>query len=492
MSISFSLIPSLLRTPGRYVEFDSSRAIRGLPGIPFKVLMIGQKLSAGTQAVNTLVRVGSADVARTLFGEGSMLHAMAVRYFANNATNELWAIALADGGGAAAAAGDITFSGSATSAGTLYLYVAGRRITVAITAAMANSAIATAVAAAVTAVTDLPVTAAVDGGDPTQVNFTARHAGVAGNSIDIRLNYYDGGEALPPGQGATITPMAAGSVNPDVTAAVTAMGDEWFNVIAMPYTDTTALNALEVELASRWGPMRAIEGQAIAAHVAAHGALLTLGNGRNSPHTSIMGVYGSPTPPWEWAGALAGVAAFYAQQDPARPFQTLPLVGVLAPPEGDRFTQSERNLLLLDGIATFTVDLDGTVRIDRLITTYQTNAAGAPDPSYLDANTLFTLGYLRYTFRNHFATRYPRHKVGDDGNRFGAGQAIITPKIGRAECITLFRQWEERALVENVDQFKADLVVERNADDRNRLDFLLPPDLVNQLVVVGAQIQFRL
>jgi hypothetical protein len=38
---------------------------------------------------------------------------------------------------------------------------------------------------------------------------------------------------------------------------------------------------------------------------------------------------------------------------------------------------------------------------------------------------------------------------------------------------------EELGLVENFDQFKTDLVVERNASDPNRLDFLLPPDIIN-------------
>jgi phage tail sheath gpL-like len=51
---------------------------------------------------------------------------------------------------------------------------------------------------------------------------------------------------------------------------------------------------------------------------------------------------------------------------------------------------------------------------------------------------------------------------------------------------------ETLGLVENIEQFKTDLIVERNVQDPNRLDFLLPPDLVNQFIVGAAQIQFRL
>ena len=59
-------------------------------------------------------------------------------------------------------------------------------------------------------------------------------------------------------------------------------------------------------------------------------------------------------------------------------------------------------------------------------------------------------------------------------------------------AIAKFRQWEEQGLVEGIDQFKADLIVERNISDVNRLDFMLPPDLINQLRVTGVKIGFLL
>ena len=89
-------------------------------------------------------------------------------------------------------------------------------------------------------------------------------------------------------------------------------------------------------------------------------------------------------------------------------------------------------------------------------------------------------------------SKYSRHKLANDGTRFGPGQQVITPKIGRAEAVALFAEWEDAAWVEGLEQFKRDLIVERNAADPNRLDFLLPPDLINQLRVVGCQIQFLL
>ena len=46
--------------------------------------------------------------------------------------------------------------------------------------------------------------------------------------------------------------------------------------------------------------------------------------------------------------------------------------------------------------------------------------------------------------------------------------------------------------INGLDQFKADLVVERNAQNPNRLDFLLPVNLVNQFLQAGVKLGFIL
>ena len=68
----------------------------------------------------------------------------------------------------------------------------------------------------------------------------------------------------------------------------------------------------------------------------------------------------------------------------------------------------------------------------------------------------------------------------------------MTPSIIRAEIIALYAKLEKKAIVENADLFAKFLIVERNEDDPNRVDVLLPPDLVNQLRVFAVLNQFRL
>lgn len=68
----------------------------------------------------------------------------------------------------------------------------------------------------------------------------------------------------------------------------------------------------------------------------------------------------------------------------------------------------------------------------------------------------------------------------------------MTPSIIRGELIAMYTKLEEKAIVENADLFAKYLIVERNKDDPNRVDVLLPPDLVNQLRVFAVLAQFRL
>jgi phage tail sheath gpL-like len=490
VTISFNNIPSTTRTPSTLAEFDSSRASSGPALLAFRALIIGQKIAAGTAGTNTIVRCANSEQAAGLAGRGSLLHRQAIAWFNVNKSTELYLGVLADNGSGVAATKTLTFTGTATATGTLNLYIGGERVQVAVTSGDINTVVAAAANAAINLLTNLPVTAGVASG---VVTLTARNKGVAGQDLDVRANYNDG-ETTPAGVTLAIANVVAGVTNPVLTTLISAMGDTWYNVIAHPYYDSTSLTALETELSSRFGPTRMIDGVAFTSSPGTQSALGTLGDSRNSPHSCIVAAPGeSPvTQPAEFAAAVAAAAALSAAADPARPFQTLALPGVKAPAEADLFTVSERDLELHDGISTSKVAPGGVVQIERLVTTFQTNAAGGADTAYLDATTMFTLAYLRYAWRAQILARYPRHKVAADGTRFGAGQAVVTPRTMKAEALLWFRAMEELGLVEDFAQFKTDLVIERNASDANRVDALLSPNLINQLVVTATKFQFIL
>jgi len=204
-----------------------------------------------------------------------------------------------------------------------------------------------------------------------------------------------------------------------------------------------------------------------------------------------MGTNTSPQPPYIWAAVDAIVGAASLSIDPARPLQTLKLTGIMAPAIDIRWDNSERNTLLYDGVATYTVGSDGSVYIERQITMYQQNAASIADDSYLDINTPETLERYRFEQRSLFLQKYPRHKLAEDDARVGAGQAVMQPKIAKLELLGLYRELEEKAWVQDYEGYKASIVVEINANNPSRLDVLDQPKLVGQYRTHAQKVQFR-
>ncbi len=490
MSLAFNLIPINVRTPGQYLEFDNSQAVQGLPTQPSKVLVLGQRLAGSTVAAAIPRRIYTAGSADPYFGHGSMLATMIAAFKAANPLTEIWAIALDDNPAGAAAVGSLAFAGSApTETGSLYLYIGGRRVVCAIASGTSASAIATAVVAAINADKFHGCTAAVDGTVNTKVNITYNHKGLCGNSLDLRINY-NFGEVLPAGTACAITAMAGGTANPDITVAIAQMAGATYATIVNPWTDATSLTAIETELAARWGPMVQREGQAISAISGSVGAMVNIGITRNCPQECIVGAAKSPTAPWIVASVVAAVDA--SEPDPARPRQTLVLPGVLPAWPGDRLGEPESESLLNSGIATLQVNAGSQVMIQRLITTYQLNASGFPDISYLDIETMRTLAYLRYSVRARIAARFPRHKLADDGTPVAPGQYVATPSLIKMELLHLAREWIDAGLMEDFDAYKAAILVVRNDSDPNRVDAILPPNVVNQFRVFAGSVQFIL
>lgn len=392
------------------------------------------------------------------------------------------------------ATGTIVLAGTATAAGTLSVWIAGQRVQIAVATGDTAAATATALAAAINAATDLPVTAAAVTGT---VTLTSRWKGETGNDITIIPNYRGamGGERTPAGLTVTTTAMASGTSAPTLTTALAALGDELFDFIIMPFTDTASLDALKTEMndtTGRWSYLRQIFGHVYAAKRGTLATLTTFGAARNDQHTTVASMEANvPTPCWEFAAAFGSRNAVFLKIDPARPTQTGQLTNVLPPQAGQTFTATERQSLLNTGMATCVVQ-SGVVQIERAITTYQKNLWGQSDPSYLDSETMFTSAYVLRYLRQRITSKYPRHKLANDNTRFGAGAAILTPNIVKAELIAAYRELEALGIVENGDAFKDGLIVERPSTDPNRLDILFAPDYVNQLRVFAVLNQFRL
>lgn len=491
MSVSFPTIPSDLRVPLFSAEMDNSEA--NTMQDSGSSLLIGFALTGSPIAKNKLTMMPSAALAGKVAGRGSQLARMVAKYRAVDPFGELWVIAVDEPEGETAN-GTVTLTGNAQSSGTLNLYIGEVRVQAAVVTGDAPAAVAATLAAAVNANADLPVTAVAAAG---VVTLAARHKGLSGNSIPLALNYYGtiGSETTPDGVNVVIAAMADGTGSPALGATVAAMGDEPFDFIGTPFSDSASLATLALEMndsSGRWGYARQLYGHVYTAKIGTLSDLVAFGDTLNNQHITVAGYEPAvQTAADELVALRTARNAVFIRNDPARPTQTGELTGALPAPAGSRFTLTEQQSLLKHGIATAYAE-GGVLRIQRDITTYQKNAYGVADNSYLDSETLHTSAYVIRQLKSIITSKYARHKLANDGTRFGPGQAIVTPAVLKGEMCASYRTMERAGIVENFELFKQHLVVERNVSDPTRVDVLFPPDYVNQLRVFALLNQFRL
>jgi len=480
------------KVPGTYSEVDNSQALQGAQAGQFKSVLIGQKTSGGTATANTFTQVFSAPEGQLLAGAGSILDEMIHAWFENNPTTPVYIVALDDDGGATAATKTLTFTNNATANGTVYLYINGKLTRIGVTSGDTPTDIATAVAAAVTADVSLPYTAGSSAG---VVTLTAKNGGTLGNDIDVRVNL-NTGEELPESVDLAIVVGVTGATDPDITDAINAVPDDVINLWVNSLTDSTSLAALVAELDNRRSETMQIDGHAL--QVAPQDTVantVTFGNALNSEHLTVFdGGVDAPTPPYILAAMIGGQHALSASVDPARPFTTLEIEGAIGDTLTNKRSITDRDSLLNAGISTTKIDDNGTVRIERSITTYKTNGAGAIDLSYLNTNTMLQLSYYRLTYINWMQSRFPRHKLADNGFQGGAGQPIVTPNYIQAAAIAHFDELARQGITDSSgrDDFIDNSTFVRDLSNRSLVSAVVAPKLIGQYYQLFTEIQFRL
>lgn len=488
--MNFNSIPSDIRVPLFYAEVDNSQANSATSSMP-RLIVAQVNDDSTAQEIGQLTLVSSLGLAKSIGGVGSMLAEMYGVFRRIDPVGEIWCLPVKGTG--AKATGKITITGAATESGLLNLYVAGSRVRAVVPSGATPTVAAAALAEAINTA-GLSVSAVAAAG---VVTLLCKWSGDSGNDISLQLNRLgrNDGEATPAGLVVTLTAMATGAGSPEVAQVLAALGDEPFEFICSPWTDATTLNAWKEfmdDSTGRWSWAKQLYGHVYTAKRGTLGQLVAFGVTRNDQHVTNHGFeVGCPDPFWRVAAAFAARTAVFISADPARPTQSGELNGIMPAPAGARFMLPERQSLLTHGVATAYYG-GGAVRIERGVTSYRVNAFDQPDDSYLDSETLHQSAFVIKHLKGLITSKYGRHKLANEGTRFGAGQAIVTPIVIRGELIGAYYALERLGIVENADAFAAHLIVERSSENPNRLNILFPPDLVNQLRIFALQYQFRL
>ena len=468
-NISFETIPSSIRVPGRYIEFNTKLAVRTLPTNAQKVLLIAQQLPTATIKPLTPVQVFSDGEAANLFGAGSWAHLLTRQAIRNNQYLDLSVIGVEDDAAGIKAVGDLTISGAAGSSGQVIVNIGLEDYRVSVTTKESTTSIMDRLIEVLNNDPDSPVIAAKT---ENKITLTAKHAGEIGNEITISARTTSRDLIV------SSNPMANGEGNPKIAKALAEVAGKHYHIIISPFSDDPNLQVLSEHIEN---VSNAIEKRGAIGVCAWKGSLstgTTQASKLNDGRITMAWYRNAPVTNGMIAAGYGAVIAF--EEDPARPLNTLEIKGLGITQENDWPMFTEQNNALYNGITPLTV-VNNRVQILRAISTYTKNVTGTDDPALLDITTIRTLDYTRKAVDERMALRFPRNKLLNK-----------TPPKVRSEILDVLYKMEDLEILEEVSANQKKLIVERSLQDPNGLNAAIPADVVNGLHVFAARIDLYL
>ncbi len=458
-----------------------------------RLLLIGHKTSAGSAALDVPVMCSTTLEARQLFGAGSMLDDM-VRLARKNApAQEIWCLPVTETG--TAEVRTLTISSVPAAGGVGVIEIAGEPIAITIAAGDDKNAVAAALAATVNAYynpfseASLPYTASAAA---AVVTLTARHKGAVLSDIDIAVPVLTGANAFT-GKVAMAT-GTAGAGDPDLSAALAALGGDPFDWIATPFADATNLGrykALLSDISGRWAWNRQVYGHVFFPATDTVANLTTAGLAQDDRHLTMIprpatGL--TPQPAWQWAAAFAArIVPWLADGSTgnvSRNQTGLAIEGIAPPRDRSKwYGYATRDAFLRSGVSTWSVDQAGRVLVDKAITMQRTTL-GVPDTTFRDVQKMGQLVYALRKFRTDLTVEHGQKALADDNP--GNVQAVSTPRDIAATFMHSYQSMVLTGVLENADEAAKRLRVERNADNPNRVDIYAPLDTVNPLDIIAV------
>jgi phage tail sheath gpL-like len=447
-NISFDSIPSSIRKPGRYTEFNTSLAVSSLPENDVKVVVLAQKTASGSGTADKPVRIFTTADAILYGGTGSIAHLSCKAALNANPNIKLWVVPIDDAAGTAAA-GTITIAGIASAAGSINLIE-----------------------------WKLPVTSAVVA---AVVTVTARNDGLLGNSIPIAYRINDVATTT-----VTVVQPVNGATDPSIANALTAIYPADYNKVFCALNDATNLALLKAHLTSISGPTEDRPATGYFGYTGVQATVETLcGTTLNEERMTCGYIKYTKTTErghsldYEVGSAYAAVVA--SEEDPARPHYGMVLPGIAPCALENQLSRSQQESNLENGVTPLEVVTGEQVAIVRAITTYITNSAGVADVALLDLTTILTLDYVKLAIETRQALRFPRSKLSEK-----------TPEKVRTQVIDVMKQLESLEIVERVDANLDGIIVERDSVDANRVNCKIPTDVVNGLACLCNRIDLIL
>lgn len=477
-NITFDNIPTNIRIPGYYSEYDLSNAVQSLPENAQKVAILAQKTSSGSGTANTAVRIFSESDAILYAGTGSVGHLACRAMLKANPDVDLDLVPISDGAGTDST-GSIVMSGAdSTYAGSIVAWVGNTRVEASIAVGDGPDDVASSLYAALNdSVSLMPTTITYD--STNTITLVARNYGTLGNNIPVSYKISDQCTDTT----ATVTQPTGGATDPSIETALTNIYPADYNLICCTLNNSTALGLLKTHLNNTDDPQEGRPGMGVFGYTDNTQATLetlcgtTLNSGRLTcgyiPYAKTTERGHSLD--YEVGAAYCGVIA--KETDPAMPLNRVVLTGIAPNDISERFSRSEKQSALENGITPLIVIPGEQVAVCRAITTYTTNAAGFTDTAQLDINPIRILDYTRKSIETRFSTVFARTKITER-----------TMAAIKTQIISVLLELQALEILENVDANIDKIIVERDLVDKTRVNCSIPADVVNALHIIADKI----
>jgi len=474
-------VPAGVRKPGFFGKFNTALAQGALPSGTKKVLLAGIRTTgSGSADPNKPYQITDSKMGETLFGAGSNIDQMIKAAMATYPYLDLWAAGVGESAGVKASESIVFANNVQAASATHQIWIAGRYYTITLAKNATPTNAGDALVAAITADVDAPVTAVNNVGT---VTITAKHKGIYGNDIRLRVLTGDTGAGFQTVT-ATHDHLSNGTLSPSYATLITAIAPNKYDLIAVDDNAQASIEAWETHCNNNANEMEQRGQQAVfgGIEVDPHftfSTFTTLAGLINAERVQIVFASTTEVMPLEIAAAM--VARRASEDDPAMPLNGLVLGAVTVPPNGDMgLTRTEIEACLAAGVTP--LEVVGTeMQIVRSITTYVKDAGSEPDTSLLDTTTITTLDYTRDACRVRVKARFRRAKL-----------TARAPAAVRSVILGVLKELEGLDILKDIDAHAEDLAVEPNALDATRLDCAIPTPVVPGLHVVAARFDLYL
>lgn len=489
MSVS-TAIPAntVARTIGIKTEFQQLRGNNNAFILPQRVAVVGVGSSSVSYSTTESRTVTSSLQAGQIFGFGSPVH-LAVRQLLPDIGEGVGQIPVtvypvAQTGDAAT--GTITVTGTKVGSTTYFVRV-GNHLTTSITIADATSVAdtATAIANAINANVNMPVTAAAAAG---VVTLTSKHTGLSANSITFAVLSPDGLGGLT----FALAAMSGGTGTPALTDALNLIGQTWETLIVNCFTesDTTAIDAISTWGEGRWGALNHMPAVSfVGSRTTSPSDLGTnLTNTRRTQRTNaLVAVPGSNDLPWEIAAGAVAQVANLAQINPPHDYGGRALPNLVAGGANQQWDFDDRNVAVTTGVTTTEV-INGQLSLSDTVTFYR--PANEPNPGYRFVVDIIKLQNIIYNIALRFnSSDWNGAPLIPDG-QFSSNRTAKSPKLARSLLNGLTISFGDEAIISDPDFTNTNTVVAINSTNSKRLDVTYPVKLSGNTNQVAVDLDF--